>query len=369
MAKIGKSNPKFVVSFDADDVHLMLKFVYRFLIAIVILAGITEVVLRVKYGFCNSPLYVSDPDFEYIYAPNQDVKRFGQVLRTNSFSMRNDEIQPTDSLVILLIGDSVVNGGSLTDQDSIASTLLEKRFLKSFNKRVRVLNISAGSWGPDNIAAYLKKYGTFKAKLICLVTSSHDAFDIMSPQSPVGVDPGWPNKQYKVALYELWDRYRWIFFYYLDTLFLSPEPQKKEDKIAIVKPDVTDSAHVATDAKAVEDTVEAQRLNNAGIRKPGLIFNPGYEQIYEIAKAGNIPMFIYLHPEISEIDLGHFNDQGQQIIAFAKEKDIRLINEFQFGVSKTNYRKMDVVHFNSRGQEFLANNLYPLFLEYLNLHQ
>ncbi len=346
----------------------MLKFIYRFLIAIVILAGIAEIVLRVKYGFCNSPLYVSDPDFEYIYAPNQDVKRFGQVLRTNSYSMRNEEVLPTDSIVILLIGDSVVNGGSLTDQDSIASTLLEKRFEKEYNQRVRILNISAGSWGPDNIAAYLKKYGLFKAKLICLVTSSHDAHDIMSPQSPVGVDPGWPNKQYKVALYELWDRYRWIVFYYLDTIFLSPEPdiKSKETKTAAVPK--ADTAATPAAIAAVKDSIKAEKLNEAGIRKPGLTFNPGYEQLYEMARANGIPMFIYLHPEISEIDLGHFNDQGQEIIAFAREKDIRLIDEFKFGVSKHNYRKMDVVHFNSQGQAFLANNLYPLFQEYLNLH-
>lgn len=346
----------------------MLKFVYRFLIAIVILAGITEVVLRVKYGFCNSPLYVSDPDFEYIYAPNQDVKRFGQVLRTNSYSMRNEEILPTDSVTILLIGDSVVNGGSLTDQDSIASTLLEKRFLKDYNQRVRVLNISAGSWGPDNIAAYLKKYGLFKAKLICLVTSSHDAHDIMSNQSPVGIDPGWPNKQYKVALYELWDRYRWIFFYYLDTVLLSSESEKKNEKPTEAQAAKIDTARTPAAVAAVKDSIKAEKLNDAGIRKPGQTFNPGYEQLYEMARANNVPMFIYLHPEISEIDLGHFNDQGQEIIAFAKEKNIRLIDEFQFGVSKNNYRKMDVVHFNSQGQAFLADNLYPLFQEYLNLH-
>lgn len=345
----------------------MLKFVYRFLLAIVILAGITEVVLRVKYGFCNSPLYVSDPDFEYIYAPNQNVKRFGQVLRTNQYSMRNEEVMPTDSLVILLIGDSVVNGGSLTDQDSIASTLLEKRFLKDFHTRVRVLNISAGSWGPDNMAAYLKKYGLFKAKLICLVTSSHDVYDIMSPQSPVGIDPGWPNKQYKLALYELWDRYRWIFFYYLDTIFLSPEPEEKTGEKAAGHSAPSADSTRNTASTVTKDSIEAKKLNDAGIRKQGAIFNPGYEQIYEIAKANNVPLFIYLHPEISEIDLGHFNDQGQQVIEFAKEKNIRLINEFQFGVSKNNYRKMDVVHFNAQGQVFLADNLYPLFQEYLNL--
>jgi hypothetical protein len=333
----------------------MLKYIYRFLIAIVILAGIAEVVLRVKYGFCNSPLYISDPDFEYVYAPNQDVKRFGYSLRTNSYSMRNEEVLPTDSLVILLIGDSVINGGSLTDQDSIASTLLEKRFLKDFGQRVRVLNISAGSWGPDNIAGFLKKYGLFKAKLICLVTSSHDAHDIMSHQSPVGIDPGWPDKQYKVALYELWDRYRWMFFYFFDSFFISPEVAQ-QPKVSETK---ADSVKV--------DSTKKEALNDAGIRKPGLVFNPGYEQIYQMAKDNNVPLFIYLHPEISEIELGHFNDQGEEIIRFAKEKDIRLINEFQFGVVPKYYRKMDVVHFNSTGQVFLADNLYPLFQEYLNL--
>ncbi len=340
--------------------HSMLKHFYRFIVLIIFLAAVAEVVLRVKYGFCNSPLYISDPDFEYIYAPNQHVERFGYTIRTNSHSMRNEEVLPTDSVVILLIGDSVVNGGSLTDQDSIASTILEKRFLKDFDKRVRVLNISAGSWGPDNVAAFLKKYGTFKAKLMCLVTSSHDAHDIMSHQSPVGIDPGWPDKQYKVALYELWDRYRWIFFYYFDTIFFTPATEQTTTQ----KPE-----NVAVQDSVKPDSAQKEALNNAGIRKPGIGFNPGYEQLYEIAKVNSIPMFIYLHPEISEVEMGHFNDQGVEIIQFAEEKNIRLINELQLGVSTKLYRKMDLVHYNSQGQIFMADNLYPLFQEYLNIRK
>lgn len=134
----------------------MFKYIIRFLILLLFLAGLTEIILRYKYGFCNAPLYISDPDFEYIYAPNQNAKRFGNVIQTNSLSMRSKEVSPSDSLVILLIGDSVVNGGNLTDQDSIATTILEKRFVKKYGKKIRVLNISAGSWGPDNIAAFLK---------------------------------------------------------------------------------------------------------------------------------------------------------------------------------------------------------------------
>ena len=343
----------------------MLKYVVRFFILIIILLGTAEIVLRYKYGFCNAPLYISDPDFEYIYAPNQDLTRFGNVIRTNNLSMRSDALSPKDSLVILLIGDSVINGGNLTDHDRIASTMLEKRFLKTYGKHVRVLNISAGSWGPDNMAGYLKKYGTFKAKLICLVTSSHDAHDIMAHESIVGLDPGMPDKQYKVALYELWDRYRLVLYYQFVWFFYPPgeveqeSEQKKETKAksAEIASTVPDSAR--------KDSVKQIKLNDAGIRKPGIGFNPGYEQLLSIAKADSIPFFIYLHPEVSEIEMGHFNDQGNEIIDFAKQNNIRLINELTLGVKSNYYRDLDVIHYNDKGQMFLADNLFPLFSSYL----
>lgn len=33
-------------------------------------------------------------------------------------------------------------------------------------KGFQMLNVSVGSWGPDNIAAYLKAKGTFRAKAL-----------------------------------------------------------------------------------------------------------------------------------------------------------------------------------------------------------
>ncbi|REA63107.1 hypothetical protein DSL64_05675 [Dyadobacter luteus] len=340
----------------------MFKVFLKVLVVIVVLAGITEVVLRKVYGFCNAPLYVNDPDFEYIYAPNQEVNRFGNIVKTNSLSMRSEELSESDSLIILLLGDSVINGGSLTTHDSIGTSMLEKRFQKTFGKKTRVLNISAGSWGPDNIAAYLKKYGFFNAKVVGLVTSSHDAHDIMSHISPVGIDPGMPDKQYSIAWVELWDRYRWWIWYNFLALLPSFDNDKLQSEETVakkeeVKQTVPDSIR--------KDTIKKIELNDAGIRKPGIGFNPGYEQLYEMTQKENIPFFIYLHPEISEIELGHFNDQGMEIIEFAKEKNIRLINEFDLGVKLEYYRNLDVVHYNNQGQVFLANNLYPLFAEYL----
>jgi len=335
----------------------MLKFILRFIIFLIIVAGVAEAVLRFKYGFCNAPLYISDPDFEYIYAPNQDVKRFGNVVRTNEFSMRNEAVLPTDTLVVLLVGDSVINGGSMTDQDSLASGFLEKKLTTALKKRVRVLNISAGSWGPDNIAAYLKKFGLFNAKLLCLVTSSHDAHDIMAHESQVGIDPNMPDKQYSVALVELWARYKYLYPYYVE-YYANKIPffstQKELDPVA---------------QKPKSDTLEAPKPVEPGIRKEGVGFNPGYEQLRKMAEDNKIPFFIYLHPEISEVEMGHFNDQGNEIISFAKRNNVRLINEFDFRPTTKMYRKMDVIHFDNKGQIFLTNNLYPILLGYLNKQQ
>ncbi|WP_025761350.1 hypothetical protein [Dyadobacter tibetensis] len=337
----------------------MLKNILLFVLLILLLAGLLEFFLRFQFGFCNSPLYISHPDFEYIYAPNQDVKRFGNVVKTNSFSMRNEEIQPTDTLNILLIGDSVVNGGSMTDQDSIASTLLQKRFRAEGYSGIKVLNISAGSWGPDNIAAYLKKYGTFNAKLICLVTSSHDAHDIMSHISPVGIDSGYPEKQYPLALIELWDRYRNIIWYGLEKGIFEPMASIFQETPETIETTIPTSDPNPTPTEIADE----------GIQKDGIGFNPGYAELDSIAKAEGIPFFIYLHPETSELALGHFNEQGQSIIEFAQHNNIRLVNEFELGIDSTYYRPMDVVHYNSMGQKFLEKQLYPLFLNYLTAQQ
>lgn len=324
----------------------MLKFIIRFFIVLLLLAGITEIVLRVKYGFCTAPLYIPDSDFEYIYAPNQKLSRFGNIIRTNEFSMRSDPVSGKDSIVVLLVGDSVINGGSLTDQDSLASTKLERKLSADLGKPVRVLNIAAGSWGPDNIAAYLKKYGLFKADLICLLTSSHDAHDNMAgAQSLVGVHPMYPTKQYALALIELWDRYReLVLFKTNDMLFPTPQPE----------------------VQAPLDSTQRAKLKKSGIRKPGEGLNPGYEQLFMMARKDSIPFFIYLHPETSEVTVGEFNEQGDEIMAFAKAHNIRLINEFDLGIALRYYRETDSIHYNDEGQSFLTRNLYPLFLEYLN---
>ena len=117
----------------------------------------TEVLLRWMWGLANAPLYDESGAYEYMAKPNQDGYRFGNHYHYNSFSQRSEEPDSTKTIVLGL-GDSVIFGGVLTDQDSLATSLF------SAETGMQMLNISAGSWGPDNCAAYLKEKGLFEAK-------------------------------------------------------------------------------------------------------------------------------------------------------------------------------------------------------------
>src|SRR3954453_5472217 len=120
---------------------------------IVFILGL-ETFLRFYFGFCDTVLIEYDPVYEYIAKPNQNHFRFRNHIKYNAESMRSEEVD-TATEQILGFGDSVINGGVLTDNDSLATTILSDSLTKYEGKKVQFLNISAGSWGPDNCFAYL----------------------------------------------------------------------------------------------------------------------------------------------------------------------------------------------------------------------
>jgi hypothetical protein len=66
----------------------------------------------------------------------------------------------------MVFGDSVINGGNLTDHGSLGTTILQDRLGKLNHKHVIVGNVSAGSWGPG-IVAYVKQYGILECENCC----------------------------------------------------------------------------------------------------------------------------------------------------------------------------------------------------------
>lgn len=277
---------------------------------------LSELVLRYVFGFCDAVLYQPSQAYEYIAQPNQHRYRFFSHIDYNSYSQRSEEPDSTKTIVLGL-GDSVIFGGTMLDQDSIATTLFSKE------TGMQMLNISSGSWGPDNCAAYLKEKGTFGAKAMVLVCSSHDAFDVMSHVPVVGIYPNYPDKQYKLAVWELVDRY------------LVPR----------IKGWLGQSQLADPDAQVVKGAVAQKSLN----------FDPGFDQLLQLSKEKNIPFMIYLHPEVGEVMAKQYKEGGKLIMEWAKAHHVKLVSGLDEGVTVDMFR--DVIHLNEKGQRNLADSL------------
>jgi hypothetical protein len=139
-----------------------------------------ELVARHGVGLGSPPLFLAHPTIEYMYMPNQDLERFGNRILINSYGMRSPEptkLKQKDEIRILIFGDSVLNGGNLTDQDNLATTIAARKLADGGDQEVFIGNVSAGSWGPGNYLAYIKAYGFLQADMIGLLISSHDYAD------------------------------------------------------------------------------------------------------------------------------------------------------------------------------------------------
>ena len=315
----------------------MLKHVYKkgtiICCCLLLIIALTELVLRFVFGFCDAVLYQSSSAYEYIAQPNQQRYRFFSHIDYNSYSQRSEEPDSTKTIVLGL-GDSVIFGGTMLDQDSIATTLFSKE------TEMQMLNISSGSWGPDNCAAYLKEKGTFGAKAMVLVCSSHDAFDVMSHIPVVGIYPNYPDKQYKFAIWEVIDRYLIprIKVYFSGKQLLDPDAQ-------VVK-------NVKSEERRVKNSNAAR---DEGVAQKALNFDPGFEQLLQISEEKHIPFFIYLHPEVGEVMSRKYKEGGLMIMEWAKSHHVKLIDGLNEGVTVDMYR--DVIHLNEKGQRNLANSL------------
>ena len=267
-----------------------------------------EVLLRIFWGFGTMPLYVESKQYEYIYAPSQEMNRFGVHFYVNTYSQRSNEIDD-ERKIILGLGDSVINGGSQTDHDSLATSIV------STETTYQMLNISAGSWGADNCAAYLKERGLFAAKAIFVVLSSHDANDLMDFTPTVGVHKSYPKENYLLATFEVLDRY------IIPRIFTTKETLNPDEKVL------------------------------KGIDKGGE-FNEGWNELKEIASNAEIPLIVILHAELSELKLGDYNEKGKMIEQWAIDNEVKLVKDITF-MKEENYR--DQIHLNSSGQRVLAN--------------
>jgi hypothetical protein len=151
---------------------------------------------------------MADPSIEYVLVPGF-YSRFGNTIYVNSVHMRSCEavtsLPSSDERRVMICGDSIVNGGSLTDQAALATELLPMLARNTgFCKKLTVCNISAGSWGPSNLLAYVRRFGTFGCKDAVIVLNTGDACDVTTFRE-LGLEH--PTSRPRLALLDLLQNY------------------------------------------------------------------------------------------------------------------------------------------------------------------
>jgi lysophospholipase L1-like esterase len=169
----------------------------------------TETVLRKAWGFGKPALCYRDPDFGYAFKPGQNLHRFGNRIFYNSEGLRSEPVLPQKPrylVRVLCVGDSVTNGGALTDQNETYPYMMRDLLLRA-DIQAEALNASAGSWGVENELAFMHKKGTFGADFVVLQIGTHDLWQRRAWDSIVVSDPNFPEHPPLLAITELLTRY------------------------------------------------------------------------------------------------------------------------------------------------------------------
>lgn len=177
------------------------------LAALLVLAVTAELTAR-HYGL-HRPVLYEPTSYGYRVAPNQDLSRLGRRTFYNEYGLRSEPmtLEPKPGVLrVLCIGDSITNGGTITDQASSYPYLLEA-LLRDKGLRAEVLNASAGGWALENAEGWLRENGTFGAHLVVIEVATHDLFQPAAEASVVGGHPSFPSRPPLLALEDLLRRH------------------------------------------------------------------------------------------------------------------------------------------------------------------
>jgi lysophospholipase L1-like esterase len=302
------------------------KRILSFVVVVAILLGAGELFARYGLGLGTPPLSLAHSEIEYLFAPNQDVQRFGNRVLINAYGMRNADFateKPAGEFRVMVFGDSVLNGGSLTDHADLATTLLADRLAALKGVSVVVGNISAGSWGPGNWLAYAREYGFFDADVVLLLISSHDARD--NPNF-AALDPAThPQSRPFSALTEGMTRYlpRYLpsFGQAGETVLVGAVSMEPDHDLAIARGSADLRAFLSLARAAAARVLVVQFPERSELEAGGLM--PGGAIIRSIAQEEGVPVFSVAPALEAALSNGddpyrddiHINGLGQAILA------------------------------------------------------
>jgi hypothetical protein len=302
------------------------------LVLFVILAAL-ELFCRFYLGLGDPPLSRFDPQMEYVFVGPRVYHRFGNTIEYNRFGMRTHDFAPIRKdpreIRVMFCGDSVVNGGSLTDQKDLATMRIERRLSEQFKRPAVVMNVSAGSWGPPNYWAFVHRYGIFESNLLVIVVSSHDASDSPTFDPVVGTE-NYPDKTPTFALSEAVMRYLPRYLPHFGSSAEAPPPVQSQGEHDTAMAAFHDLIAYAQERHV--PVIVAQHLEQGEYGKPE---SPGHAAFRKAAEEMHVPL----------VQIGDAMGAAR-----AAGKDV--------------YR--DAIHPNSNGQAIMADVIYPEIEKVLN---
>jgi hypothetical protein len=293
---------------------------------LILLLAMLEIGLRVTIGFGNPLVYVADPEVGYLLAPNQRVRRFGNRVEINEYSMRSPSLlSPVPDLRILLLGDSVLNGSWWTDQNETISAVVTKILLTTNPPQVEVLNISANGWSPRNELAYLQKFGCFQVQILVLLLNTDDLFGTAPTSIPVGKDRYYPSQKPALAILEAATR----------LLPYAPPPEMA--------------------------VVNAEGGDRVGFNLAAI------QEIYQITQAQNISLKIALTPlwhEVTNQTKDYEITARSRLVKFTQEQGITYLDFLPFFQSHTAPKTLyhDQIHLSPAGNQLVGTEISKLIV-------
>lgn len=285
-----------------------------------------ELAARYLFRLGDPPLFMADAQIEYVMVPSRTYHRFYATTTYNKWSMRaTPDIEKTKAdpreLRVLVIGDSVINGGPQTDDRQLATTRAKEMLSTRQPRPVVVANVSAGSWGPPNLLAYAKKHGLFAADVVVMVLNHEDAEDVPT-FGPLG--PEQPTRTPVLALEE-------VVFRYI--------PSFLADRTSTPPPPVVDAAASLT----------RQDACNAALR----------ELVTLIRASGARPVAI-LHASRTEVTSGEPRPGTQRLRGTLESLGVPVVDDtdaFRNAHRSGQWVYRDDIHIMPEGQQLLAEIL------------
>jgi lysophospholipase L1-like esterase len=314
----------------ADASAVRKKWLARLLVLLAVVAVLTvacELFARYHLGLGDPPLSMSDPQIGYLFRPNQTCHRFGHLIHYNAYCMRWDDFPAHKSdpreLRVMVLGNSIINGGALTDQSGVCTSILEKALAAKLHRPVVVGNISAGGWGPLNEWPYVQRYGLFDADVVMIVLNSNNAASPFLVEPVAGADPAFPDHKPWCATWEGITRYLPRYVPGLGTVGSNEGYHPAPDEPRIMASDMQAIGQIITTARArgaktyVVLHWTRSELEQARAAKPGWL-PPRLQLIKAASQAAGVTGIISddagAGPSDYRDDI-HPNDNGQKLLA------------------------------------------------------